>query len=188
MKNILLISALGLMMLWTSCGDKEPEINPLVGVWRLDEITLEILEDGYESNEGTGSSLHGESQYTLEFKQDFTFNRELEGSTDNLTETGVWEQDGEFIDLDPDEPKIGGLFYGFTVIEITDRELFIEYEEESSAFSDANINKWVGDGTLESTTEGLQFTVTESELDSIYNNFYDDITLVFTVNFDVKTN
>lgn len=181
MKNVLLIGVcIGLLVL-NACNEKDPEVNPLVNTWRLDEISVEVKEAGYESNNFTGDAS---GVYTLAFRSDLTYTRSV--GTD-IEENGNWEQDGDFIELDPEAgtPKQDGLFYRFTITQITDRELDIQFEDDFRYFKDAKITEWVSDGTLKNVDGTLTFDLTETQLDSIYNNFWDQVTEIYDLNFDV---
>ena len=185
MKNIFFIAVLGSMILLAACSKDEPEVNPLVGVWQLDEFAIEVKEAGYENNNTSGDAS---GIYKIEFKSDLTYIRSVGEGTDELIEEGNWEQDEDFIELDPKAgtPKTAGLFYDFEITGLTSRELDIQFEDDFRYFKDAKIDEWIQDGTLKDIDGTLTFDVSDSELDSIYNNFWDLVTEVYDLNFDLS--
>ncbi len=184
MKNVLLVSAFIGLVILNACNDSDPVVDPIVKTWKLDEFSIEVVESGYESNNTQGDAS---GNYTITFNSDLTYSRTVGEGTDAIEEAGNWEQDGDFIELDPEagSPKQDGLFYRFTVLEITDRELDIEYEDDFRYFKDDKISEWVSDGTLVNRDGSLTFDVTDAQLDSIYNNYWDLVTETYTFNFDI---
>ena len=81
MKRILLLLSISSVLFFSSCSsDDDPQINPLVGTWSLDNYSLPDRPTGigawltFSSN---NNSLWGEVIYEIEFKEDFTYEREL---------------------------------------------------------------------------------------------------------------
>lgn len=187
MKKILqLILALG-MVTMVGCKDDEPEADPLLGLWELDDATLEYPSEFSLYGFTKQNDAFGETAYTIEFLDDFTYERELSdlplssGTTD-FSDEGEWEKDGEFLDLDTDDTEIGGLGYSFEITELDDGNLVLEYESSGDFFPNAKIQEWFEDGTLDS--EGF-FTVTQDQFDSLVTNFISrGVTGTYILEFD----
>lgn len=186
MKNYLLgILAIGAL---TFVGCKEEEkIDPIIGLWELDDASLEFNSSGYSYYEYEGeNNVYGESSYTIEFKDDFTFEREIEDVYDgtgiiDLNEEGEWEKKDDELDLDAEDTEIGGLPYSFTIVEVTDRSLTLTFEDSRYVYANAKIDEWLADGTINSS--GV-FTVSEEEIDSIRTNFRVLVDATVTLEFD----
>ncbi|RED98885.1 hypothetical protein [Marinoscillum furvescens] len=183
MKKFLFLSALALPLLMTSCKEDEEKVDPLVGLWELDDATVVFSGFSYYGFENE-NDLYGESSYTIEFNADFTYEREIDDipQLGDINDEGEWESDGEEIDLDSDDDEIGGIAYSFDIVEITETKLVVEYTGDPvNLFPDAKIDEWFDDGTINSSG---QFTVTDEEFDSLYNNFTVQAQGEYTLEFD----
>lgn len=186
MKNYLLgFLAVGAL---TFVGCKEEEkVDPIIGLWELDDASMKINSSGFSYYDFDGeNNIYGESSYTIEFFDDFTFEREINDvftgiAYEDLNEEGEWEKKNGALDLDSEDDEIGGLPYSFEIIELTDRTLTLEYEDTRYAFPNAKIDDWFNDGTLNSAGS---FTVTEEEYDSLVENFRVLVDATFTLEFD----
>ena len=182
MKNYLLLLSLAVLIL-ASCKDDEPEIDPIVGLWELDDASLSFSGFSYYGFEGD-NDIFGESSYIIEFNEDFTYERELEDipGLGDLNDEGEWEHDTEDLDLDTDDDEIPGLGYSMTILELNDRDLVVEYEGENvSLFPDDKIDEWFDDGTINSNG---QFTVTQEQYDSLLSNFSVQTKGTYTLEFE----
>lgn len=186
MKNLFIFLMLGSFVFLLSCKDEEPEPDPLVGIWELDDASLSIEGSSYFGFENE-NSFYGESSYIIEFRDDFTYEREIDdkprrtGGTEDITDEGKWEKDGDELDLDTDDDEIEGVAYAFTIVEVDDSNLILEYKESQSIFEDAKIDEWFADGTLSSNGA---FQVTQEEFDSLIANFLVQVEGVITLEFD----
>lgn len=183
MKNYLLVLCL-LAILLVSCKDDEPEINPLIGTWELDDATLEFQSSGFSYSEFSGDNdVYGESSYIIQFFDDLTYEREINDipGFGDINDEGEWEQDGEDIDLDSDDDEIGGVPYSFTLVEVNDRSLVLTYEEEQLVWSNSKLDEWFADGTINSSG---QFNIeTQDQLDSLLT-FRQTVDAIVTLEFD----
>lgn len=184
MKNSLKFLLIGTVVL-VGCNKDDEEPEPIVGTWELDEATVEF--EGYSFYGGNENHWIGESSYIITFNEDLTFQRELEdvpftSGTDNLDEEGEWELDEDDLDLDTDDQEYDFLDYGFTIVEVDDQSLVLETSTGPvTLFPDSKLNEWFDDGTIGS--DGA-FTVTEAELDSLYDNFSEATEGLVTLEFD----
>ncbi|MEP4532245.1 MAG: hypothetical protein ABJ004_04110 [Cyclobacteriaceae bacterium] len=183
-----LLAALSIILISVSCSDDEPKVDPIVGLWELDDVAREIEQSGFTYLEYENENdIFGESAYTIEFKSDFTFERILEdvafsdGSTSDLEEEGEWELDGDELDFDAEDDEYGGLGYSFDVLEVTATNLTLSYGEDGTGFPDSKVDDWLADGTV---TSSGQFTVTQEEYDSLVLNFSESIDVVYILEFD----
>ena len=187
-KLLLSINTIFLFLIITSCGDDdEPEVNPIVGLWKLNNVEIDAqgVEFDYldqtTENELSQNNLVGERNFTMEFNTDFTFERILEdvtftnGSRRNINETGEWELEGDDLDLFLDGQEINGLPYSFDLEENTDSDLILTYSETGSAFPQSKIDEWFADGTINNETR--TFTVTDEQFDSLVTNFAQNVVL-----------
>ncbi|MFY0600432.1 MAG: hypothetical protein JXR03_12235 [Cyclobacteriaceae bacterium] len=183
-----LIAGLTILSLAISCSDDEPKVDPIVGLWELDDASREVTQSDFEYLNFSGDNdIVGESKYTIEFTSDLKFERILEdvpftnGTTDDIEEEGEWEIDGDDLDLDADDDEFSGLPYSFKIIENTGSKLTFEYEENGTAFPQTKVTEWFNDGTLDSNGS---FTVTDDQFDSLSTNFSQSIDVVYTLEFD----
>lgn len=127
MKKYLLLSALALPLLMTSCKEDEEKINPIVGLWVLDDIEASDLPSGYAfaTNPSTSFTIWGENEYEIEFFSDGFYERELKGTfAGDLEDDGEWELIGDELDLDQDNADTEDVVTKFTVEgEITERSM-----------------------------------------------------------------
>ncbi len=129
---------LGFLLVFSSCDEDEPKVEPIVGKWILDDVEISEAPTGFSNVEGTSNSLYGEEEYSIEFFDDFEYNRELLNVPSiggDVDDEGVWELIGDEITLEPDN-EIGGLDYSFTVVEEIDDRLTITTQSSTPAFSD----------------------------------------------------
>ncbi len=115
MKKLLYVS-LALTLFLTSCSsDDGPTIDPIVGQWILDRITITDPPAGYQfAVSTTPTSVYGEDSYEIEFFEDNTYERIIRG-TNRFEDDGTWTLDGDELDLDQDNANIQGLPVTFTV-------------------------------------------------------------------------
>lgn len=132
MKKNLLYALLITAAFLVSCGDDEPQIDPIVGTWELDEVSISSppapLAFWLVSTGLSTTSLYGEVFYEIEFKADNTYERELrfaDGSRAN--DSGEWEIDGDDLDLDQDDSNVspGALFTEFEISDQQDDEIVL---------------------------------------------------------------
>lgn len=98
-----------------SCGDDEPTINPIVGEWVLDQITISNPPDGYAfAVSTTPTNLYGESSYEIEFFADGTYERTI-NTPNRFEDEGTWELSNDELELDQDETNVQGLPLDFEV-------------------------------------------------------------------------
>jgi len=184
MKKSLLITSFIALLAFGACKDDEPAIDPIVGDWELDDVSLKFNTSGYSYFEFEGDNdLYGESSYTLEFSADMTYEREINDIPEfgNVNDEGVWEMDGDEIDLDSDDNEINGIPYSFTLLELDDEELLVEYESQEIVWSDTQIDAWRADGTL--LADGTFNVSTQEEFDSL-RNFRDVVDATLTLKFE----
>ncbi len=140
MKKLLLtIVTVTTLLFMSSCGgDSEPSVNPLVGEWELDNITISDPPTGFSFelfNTEPSSTLLGETRYTIEFKDDMTYEREIRDArlfdnqgneiVSDLDDDGEWEQDGNTIDLDQENADFADIPTRFELVEIDDETLTV---------------------------------------------------------------
>ena len=186
MKKILLLSLLGGFVVLMACKEEEKMVDPLVGLWELDEFALDIEEDGFTILEFRDLQEFDEDRYTFLFNEDFTFVRTLENVTVNgvktdLEEEGEWEIDDDELELDADDGEIGAFLYDYDIEELTENSLILSFNTQDSTFEDTKIIEWVNEGIL---TPQLVFTVSGDTLDSIRSNFLMPVHLKFLWEFD----
>lgn len=129
MKKLLLISlSLLLLVILTGCGIEELydsseviEIDRLVGTWETsnstESVTLKINEDGTFEFIGTGLATEDEEEVTL-------------------TETGVYEIEGNRLTLDIQDVTSTGLTYAqYTADELGDLKFYVEFEDNDTKLS-----------------------------------------------------
>ncbi len=144
MKKYTLAILLGALILFVSCDEDEPKIDPIVGLWELDRVEISDVPSGFASLEGSGSTAYGEDSYTIEFFSDFTYEREIDNIPDfgDIDDEGEWSIDGDELELDP-EDEVGGLTYSFTIDEeIDDRELIVSSLTTFQTYSDQFQADW----------------------------------------------
>ena len=187
-KTLLLLFTTASLVFITSCGDDEEKVDPIIGIWELDDVSVDAVGSEFDYLDASGeNNLVGESEFLIEFKADQTFERELEdvlfsdGSTRDIEEEGEWELDGDDLDLDSDDQEINGLPYSFKVEENTGTDLILSYSESGSFFPQSKITEWFEDGTLDS--DGF-FTVTDAQFDSLVTNFAQNVSLDFLLEFE----
>lgn len=188
--SLKLIAAMSLILFIVSCKDDEKPVDPILGVWELDDVSLSVSDSEYAYLQyNKENDLFGESSYTIEFKGDFTYERILEdvplsnNTLDNIEEEGEWELDGDELDFDSDEQEINGLNYSFTVASKTTSKLTLTYSEIQRAFPQSKVTDWFADGTLDN--EG-RWTVTEDQLDSLVANFSQPVDFNYKLDFDKR--
>lgn len=186
MKNVFTFLLIGSFVFLLSCKDEEePKVDPIVGEWELDDASFEVSGYSYYGFEGENDAF-GESSYIITFNADFTYERELEdvpftSGLSDVNDEGEWERDGEEIDLDSDDDELDFLGYSFDIVSVDGNVLVLEYDRTISAYSDAKIDEWIADGTINS--QGY-FTVTQEEYDSIQTNFLEQAQGKYTLEFD----
>ena len=189
-KNLLLFIAITSLLVVSSCGGDEEAVNPLLGLWELDDVSIDANGSEFDYLDESGANdLVGESEFTIEFNADMTFERILEdvqftdGSTRDIEEEGEWELDDDDLDLDAEDDEVNGLPYSFKVDVNTSTELVLSFSENNSAFPQSKIDDWFADGTLDAA--GF-FTVTQDQFDSLVLNFAQNVTVDFVLEFDKK--
>ena len=189
-KNLLLFIAITSLLVVSSCGGDEEAVNPLLGLWELDDVSIDANGSEFDYLDESGANdLVGESEFTIEFNADMTFERILEdvqftdGSTRDIEEEGEWELDDDDLDLDSEGDDVNGLPYSFKVDANTSTELVLSFSENNSAFPQSKIDDWFADGTLDAA--GF-FTVTQDQFDSLVLNFAQNVTVDFVLEFDKK--
>ena len=189
-KNLLLFIAITSLLVVSSCGGDEEAVNPLLGLWELDDVSIDANGSEFDYLDESGANdLVGESEFTIEFNADMTFERILEdvqftdGSTRDIEEEGEWELDDDDLDLDSEGDEVNGLPYSFKVDANTSTELVLSFSENNSAFPQSKIDDWFADGTLDAA--GF-FTVTQDQFDSLVLNFAQNVTVDFVLEFDKK--
>jgi len=189
-KNLLLVIAVASLVFISSCGGDEEQINPIIGLWELDDVSVDAQGSEFDYIDDSGlNNLVGESEFTIEFKADMTFERNLEdvefsnGTIRDIEEEGEWELDGDELDLDSDDPEIGGLPYGFKVEENSSTELVLSFSENGTFFPLSKLQEWSDDGTLDAN--GF-FTLTDEQIDSLFTNFQENVNIDFVLEFDKR--
>lgn len=188
MKKLLLAGAIAGFIILNACNDSEDPANPLVKTWKLDEISATTSPDGFESNGIPEQSVS--FSYTVELREDLTYTRTVGEDPDAQTEVGDWEEDDMFLELDPEAGTANRedifIFYDAEITSVDDRQMDVTFQDNFSTYPDAKITEWVGNGVLVENTESgfLEFTVTPAELDSIRANFFTEVTLTYSLNFD----
>lgn len=121
MKNYLLaILAIGALT-FVGCKEEEEKIDPLVGEWELVEMEITDTPSGFQNYQGVSdANVYGEVVYTLEFKADGSFERQLRFSSGRVNDDGTWERDGDEIDLDIDSDE--GLPDNYVITEDVDND------------------------------------------------------------------
>ena len=184
-QSVLLVVGIALVGL-VSCKDDEPKVDPIVGLWELDDVSITFSGSEFQyANVSKENALYGESSYTIEFNADFTYEREIDdipGFGDHSDE-GEYEIDGDDLDLDSDDPEVGGLAYSFKIIEKSATVLTLEFQDSERLFPRSKIQEWINDGTIDSNGN---FTVTNEQFDSLNVNFAQDVAAKFTLDFDKK--
>ena len=66
MKNYLLLLSLAVLIL-ASCKEDEEPVDPLVGVWALEDVEVTGSNTDFARYYGSGSSVYGESSYVFTF-------------------------------------------------------------------------------------------------------------------------
>jgi hypothetical protein len=186
MKKILPFLALGMILLFVSCDDDEPQIDPIVGLWTLDDVEVTDTPNGYSNLENSGSDVFQEREYTIEFLDDFTYERELEDVFgQDINEDGEWDKTEDELELDPEDdpirnPEDLGIFligaqidlgYSFTIDgEITDKmtltsdagfwALSDDFIVAFSESQDTITSPAVGDSIILANLQQIQATIT----------------------------
>ena len=109
-----------------SCTTEEPApVNPVIGEWLVSNFEYTNLTNEFSGWEGySGPAYWGESSYVLILNEDFTYSRDLLKNSDEFSESGDWESDGEDLFLDPDGSGIG-IYEEFTIVEVDSKDLII---------------------------------------------------------------
>jgi hypothetical protein len=182
MKDILKFGAIMIALtLAVSCGEDEPELDPIVGVWVLDEASYTNLPTGYQDLwEGVAySSFYGETRYELTFEENkyirsLTFN--LIGGGDTIvSEEGEWVNDGEFLTLDPTggglSQLLGVEFDNDFEIEINDgSDLVINAEITDFLYADTTTQAYFDYvwSLADPTSENLDSALWETKINELY--------------------
>lgn len=140
MNKLLSVLAIGAMVFMVSCDKDEPKVDPIVGLWELDDATISGAPTDYSLLNGTGNSLYaGEESYSIEFFSDGFYEREIAFSDgQNIEEEGFWEIVGDELQLDPDDES--GLIESFTIEEeASQRSLVLSGERTFETWPDSII-------------------------------------------------
>lgn len=126
MKKILHIFLIASIAVVASCTTEEPApVNPVIGEWLVSNFEFTNLTNEFSGWEGySGPAYYGESSYTLILKEDFTYSRDLLVGSNEFSESGDWESDGEDLFLDPDGSGIG-INEEFTIVEIDSKDMIL---------------------------------------------------------------
>ncbi|MBV6644356.1 MAG: hypothetical protein KI790_02845 [Cyclobacteriaceae bacterium] len=179
MKKLLLLSfCFATLCAITSCSDDdEPTVNPLVGEWILDKITVSDPPAGHQlATTPNPTSLYGESSYELEFFEDMTFERTLRSSADRIDEDGEWELDEADLDLDIDNSNAAFTIpTRFTVEgEITDRDLVLVTTDSWLAWPPSIVEDEFALDTAD----------TQEKLNELFNEYGVVVDFTFTLEFE----
>lgn len=154
--SLKLITALSILLFAISCGkDDEAPVNPIVGKWKLKEITFVNAPTGFVPalvSDESESSIWGEDSYTMEFFSDGTYERELNNifQGGGLDDSGSWELDDDDLDLDADLTETEELPFSFTVTSITgDRKIILATKDLWLAWPESIVNDPKALDTLE---------------------------------------
>ena len=128
---------MGAVVLLAGCNkdDEDPEPDPIVGVWVLDDMEVSDPPSGYALAFGPESSftIWQEESYEIEFFADGTYYRELKDSftfQGDIEDEGEWVIDEEALDLDQTDGDTEDLVLSFTIDgEITDRKMTLVGED-----------------------------------------------------------
>ena len=172
-----------------SCGKDEAPIDPMIGLWELDNIVIDAEGSEFDYVDASGfNSLVGETAHTVEFNADFSFERILtipfsDGTLRVLDEIGVWEVDGEEdnLNLDTGAGQIIGIPYDMTVVSVSDTDLVLGYSGNREYFPQSKIDEWLADGTID---EDGSFNVSQDEIDFLFANYLEVVLITFTLEFE----
>lgn len=176
MKKNLLYALLITAAFLISCGDDEPDVNPIVGSWVLDDFVISDTPAGFVlATDANQSNLFGESEYLFTINADGTYFRELERTNGDIEDDGTWELDGNDLDLDVDNENIANaLVTSFTVEgDITDRSMTLVTRDTWFAWPQAI---WDDPLALD--------TLDQSEVGAFFNEYGTFVEYTFTMDFD----
>ncbi|MBU2913494.1 hypothetical protein [Reichenbachiella agariperforans] len=162
---------LALLAVLISCKEDEEKIDPIVGTWILDDAIYSDAPVGYSYSNRTYQSMYGESEYSIRFYDDMTFERELEDlifqDGSGVEDEGTYELDEEYLMLEPEESV--GLSTDFKLVDpVTERDLVLSTSATIGALSDAVID-----------------TITSQEsYNTVFAEHAQSITLNIMMNFD----
>lgn len=182
MKNLLFVLSICTLVLFASCDEDEPKIDPIVGLWELDRYEISDAPSGFSNVEERRSTAYDEDSYTIEFFTDFNYNREIEGipGFGDVDDEGEWSLNNGELELDSDDDEVGGVDYTFNLDEdITDRELILSASASIIGLSDQFIADF----------QATQDTITtEESFNQIINENIEEIFVTATYEFDRVTN
>lgn len=128
------------------CDDSEPEPDPIIGTWILDDVMVSDAPAGFVlGNEGESSDLFGEDEYSIRFFEDMTYERELDGifltNGGDVEDEGEYSLDEDFLELIPDtDSEIQGLGYEFDLEEpVNEKDLVLSYTSSYTSFNDDDL-------------------------------------------------
>lgn len=175
MKKNLLYALLITATFLIACGDDEPDVNPIVGSWELDDVVISDPPAGFViATNANQSSVYGESEYLLVFNADGTYIREIERTEGDFEDEGTWEIDGTDLDLDQDDTNVQGLPTTFTIDgEISDRSMTLVTTDTWFAWPQSIIDDEQALDTLE-----------DNELNAFFNEYGAFVDMTFTMDFD----
>lgn len=179
MKNYLVLLSLAVLIL-ASCKEDEEPVDPLVGVWVLEDVEVTGSNTDFARYYGSGSSVYGESSYVFTFNADLTYERELENLPVNgnqiidSDDSGEWEKDDDELDLDIDESEVNGLDDSFIIEELTNENLILSYDIQLEALPDFIVQ----DEQVQDTVE------TQEQINALFDEYGELITLEYTLEFE----
>ncbi len=171
-RNLLVYGIMVGMVSLVACGDDDgPSIDPLVGEWKVEEVTLSNLPAEFDKNEGTEDNLYGESSYVFEFNEDMTYDREIDNipGIGNIDDEGEWEVDNEELELDADGAGFD-LIYDYEILELATDDLEIQGERIFRFLPDA-----VTDTAVVETVE---------ELRALFDEYGQNLTVTVTMKLE----
>ena len=187
MKNNLLLTLLIVTtIVFTSCRKDENRIEPVVGLWELNDVEIDALGSEFDYVDETGlSSLVGETAHTVELKADFSYERILtipfsDGTLRVLDETGVWGIGDDNLSLSTGFGEIFGIPYEMTVISVSSADLVLGYSGSREYFPQSKIDEWLADGTID---EDGFFTVSTEEVNDIYAKYLQVVLIDYILEF-----
>lgn len=175
MKKNLLYTLLVTAAFLISCGDDEPDVNPIVGNWVLDDVVISDPPAGFGiATSPNQSDVYGETEYLIVFNADGTYFREIDRSAGDFEDEGTWELDGDDLDLDQDDTNIQGLPTSFTVDgEISDRSMTLVTRDTWFAWPQELLDDDMAFDTLEG-----------DEINILFENYGQFVEFTFTMDFD----